>query len=298
MHISFSDGFPTYHLANVVDDHHMQISHVLRGYEWQVSTSKHWLLYQAFGWTPPIFGHLPLIINPDGSKLSKRQGHIHVEHYRDQGYYPETILNFAITAGGGFHLSNENELNDMSDLVQAFDITELKTSFSQLNFVKLDALNKLALQSRLKIQPQLMIKDAKDHLVKTLGQVPLTDEMLLFVLNLDRINRITDLTINPDVQFIWHSPKPSTCLGQDILGEIMEIINSNNEFRESNSLIRKMTKRRKTSYPETMQKLRQVLTGLPDGLPIKDIYFILGKEQCLERVNNSLIGAKIKSPTS
>ena len=79
-----SDGFPTYHLANVVDDHYMKITHVLRGFEWQVSTSKHILLYKAFGWTPPKFGHLPLIINSDGTKLSKRQGDVHVEHYKAQ----------------------------------------------------------------------------------------------------------------------------------------------------------------------------------------------------------------------
>ena len=69
-------------LANVVDDHYMKITHVLRGFEWQVSTSKHILLYKAFGWIPPKFGHLPLIINSDGTKLSKRQGDVHVEHYK------------------------------------------------------------------------------------------------------------------------------------------------------------------------------------------------------------------------
>src|SRR5207245_1406000 len=71
-----SDGYPTYHLANVVDDHLMKVSHVLRGTEWQISTSKHLMLYEAFGWKPPIYGHLPLVLNKDGTKLSKRQADI------------------------------------------------------------------------------------------------------------------------------------------------------------------------------------------------------------------------------
>uniref|UniRef100_A0A2C9M783 Glutamyl/glutaminyl-tRNA synthetase class Ib catalytic domain-containing protein n=1 Tax=Biomphalaria glabrata TaxID=6526 RepID=A0A2C9M783_BIOGL len=82
-----SDGYPTYHFANVVDDHLMKVSHVLRGSEWLSSTPKHILLYKAFGWSPPKFGHLPLIVNHDGTKLSKRQGDIHVEHYRNTKFH-------------------------------------------------------------------------------------------------------------------------------------------------------------------------------------------------------------------
>lgn len=97
-----SDGFPTYHLANVVDDHLMEISHVLRGAEWLTSTSKHLLLYRAFGWEPPHFGHLPLLLNEDGSKLSKRQGHIFVEEFAQNGYLPATLLDLMTHSGSGF----------------------------------------------------------------------------------------------------------------------------------------------------------------------------------------------------
>ena len=82
-----SDGYPTYHLANVVDDHLMKISHVIRGEEWLPSTPKHILLYQAFGWELPQFAHLPLLLNPDRTKLSKRQGDVAVEDYRAKGFY-------------------------------------------------------------------------------------------------------------------------------------------------------------------------------------------------------------------
>lgn len=77
-----SDGYPTYHFANVVDDHLMNITHVLRGVEWQISTPKHLQLYRAFGWTPPQYAHLPLLLNHDGSKLSKRQNNANIEYYR------------------------------------------------------------------------------------------------------------------------------------------------------------------------------------------------------------------------
>ena len=94
-----SDGYPTYHLANIVDDHNMQISHVMRAEEWLSSTPRHVLLYAAFGWQPPRFAHLPMILGPDKSKLSKRHGATAVNEYRDQGYLPEAMINFLSLLG-------------------------------------------------------------------------------------------------------------------------------------------------------------------------------------------------------
>ena len=89
-----SDGFPTYHFANVIDDHYMKISHVIRGEEWLSSLPKHVLLYESFGWELPSFIHLPLLLNFDKSKLSKRQGDVHVENFIDKGYLKDAIINF------------------------------------------------------------------------------------------------------------------------------------------------------------------------------------------------------------
>lgn len=115
-----SDGFPTYHFANVVDDHFMGISHVFRGVEWQISTTKHILLYKAFNWTPPMFGHLPLLVNSDGTKLSKRQGDIHISQYRERGIYPEALANFVMGAGGGFNRSpgDNNKIYTLGELAE------------------------------------------------------------------------------------------------------------------------------------------------------------------------------------
>jgi glutamyl-tRNA synthetase len=94
-----SDGYPTYHLAVVVDDHLMNITHVIRGEEWLSSTPKHLLLYEYFGWEMPRFAHLPLLLNPDRSKLSKRQGHVAVEDFRAMGILPEALVNFIALLG-------------------------------------------------------------------------------------------------------------------------------------------------------------------------------------------------------
>lgn len=98
-----ADGFPTYHLANIVDDHYMRISHVLRGSEWLISTSKHLLMYRALDWQPPTFGHLPLLLNKNGSKLSKRQGDIFLQSFQRDGVLPEALLDITTSCGSGFN---------------------------------------------------------------------------------------------------------------------------------------------------------------------------------------------------
>ena len=94
-----SDGYPTYHLANVVDDHHMKISHVIRGEEWLPSTPKHVILYNSFNWNVPKFVHLPLLLNSNRSKLSKREGDVSVEDFRNQGYLSSALCNFIALLG-------------------------------------------------------------------------------------------------------------------------------------------------------------------------------------------------------
>lgn len=135
-----SDGFPTYHLANVVDDRLMQITHVIRGEEWLPSTPKHVLLYQAFGWPVPAFAHLPLLLNPDRSKLSKRQGDVAVEDYKAKGFLPEAIVNFV--AFLGWHPPTDRELYSSDDLAKDFDITKVSKSGAVFSHEKLEWYNK------------------------------------------------------------------------------------------------------------------------------------------------------------
>jgi glutamyl-tRNA synthetase len=134
-----SDGFPTYHLANVVDDYLMKISHVIRGEEWLPSTPKHILLYKAFRWKPPKFAHLPLLLNPDKSKLSKRQGDIAVEDYLKKGYLPEALLNFVALMG--YNPSAEQEVYNLKELIKGFDLDKINKTGAVFNIEKLDWLN-------------------------------------------------------------------------------------------------------------------------------------------------------------
>jgi glutamyl-tRNA synthetase len=134
-----SDGFPTYHLANVIDDHLMETSHVIRGEEWLSSTPKHVLLYKAFGWTPPQFAHMPLLLNPDRSKLSKRQGDVAVEDYLDNGYLPEALINFVALLG--WNPSDEKEVYTLDELTKAFELKDVNSAGAVFNREKLDWLN-------------------------------------------------------------------------------------------------------------------------------------------------------------
>jgi glutamyl-tRNA synthetase len=135
-----SDGFPTYHLANVVDDHLMEITHVLRGDEWMPSTPKHILLYKAFGWEPPTFGHLPVILGPDGRhKLSKRDGAQSTLEYRDQGYLPEALVN--ALAFLGWSPGTEEEFFTLQDLVERFKLDKVQRAGAVFNLDRINYVN-------------------------------------------------------------------------------------------------------------------------------------------------------------
>jgi len=136
-----SDGFPTYHLANVVDDHLMEISHVIRGEEWLPSTPKHILLYRAFGWDEPLFAHIPLLLNPDKSKLSKRQGDVAVEDYLKKGYLPEAIVNFVALLGWNPGEGSVQEIFSMEDLIEKFDLKKVHKAGAVFDLKKLDWIN-------------------------------------------------------------------------------------------------------------------------------------------------------------
>ena len=134
-----SDGFPTYHLANVVDDHHMGITHVIRGEEWISSTPKHIVLYAMFGWEPPQWFHLGLLRNADKSKLSKRKNPVSIDYYRELGYLPETLLNFLGTLG--FSLGGDRERFSVQEMIEEFDWSKVSAGGPILDQAKLESFN-------------------------------------------------------------------------------------------------------------------------------------------------------------
>lgn len=135
-----SDGYPVYNFANVIDDHLMEITHVLRGEEFLSSTPKHVLLYQAFGWTPPQFSHLPLILDTRRQKLSKRSGDVAVEQYVGKGYLKEAILNFVALLG--WNPKTSEEIFSLSDLVKEFSLANINKAGAIFDVVKLDFINR------------------------------------------------------------------------------------------------------------------------------------------------------------
>lgn len=173
-----TDGFPTYHLAVVVDDHEMQVSHVIRGEEWLPSTPKHLLLYQYFGWEAPIFAHLPLLLNPDRSKLSKRQGDVAVEDYRAKGYLPETLVNFVALLG--WNPGDTREIFSLEELVNEFSLERVGHAGAVFNVEKLNWMNQ-----------QYIAKSGTEYLLSLVK--PLLEEKQWGTFSDDYIKKMVDL---------------------------------------------------------------------------------------------------------
>ncbi len=134
-----ADGYPTYHMAVVVDDHLMRISHILRGEDWISSVPKHVLLYQYFGWTPPVFCHLPLLRNPDRSKLSKRRNPTSINYYRRAGYLPEALINYL--GRMGWSMPDDREMFGRDEMIEAFDLQRISLGGPVFDLAKLNWLN-------------------------------------------------------------------------------------------------------------------------------------------------------------
>jgi glutamyl-tRNA synthetase len=136
-----SDGYPTYHLAVVVDDHHMEITHVIRGDDWISSTPKRILIYRALRWEPPIYCHVPLVNGPDGQKLSKRHGATSITEFRSQGYLPEALLNFLALLGWSPGEGEEQEIFSREELIGRFDLFRVSKSPATFSYEKLNWMN-------------------------------------------------------------------------------------------------------------------------------------------------------------
>ncbi|GAB5582984.1 probable glutamate--tRNA ligase [Prionailurus iriomotensis] len=219
-----SDGFPTYHLACVVDDHHMGISHVLRGSEWLVSTSKHLLLYQALGWQPPRFAHLPLLLNRDGSKLSKRQGDIFLEHFAAADFLPDALLDIITNCGSGFA---ENQMGrTLPELITQFDLTRVTCHSALLDLEKLPEFNRLHLCRLVSSETQRrqLVGKLQALVEETFGSQLRDRDVLdpayverIILLRQGHICRLQDL-VSPAHSYLWTRP----AVGRAQLGAISE----------------------------------------------------------------------------
>lgn len=308
-----SDGYPTYHFANVVDDHLMEISHVLRGVEWQVSTPKHLMLYKAFGWTPPIYGHLPLIINSNGSKLSKRQGDIMVDSYRKQGIFPQALLNYVICAGGGFLTDEDNYyLPNYEDLIKQFDISKIKQRSGKLMPEKLLELNKQELRRLLASEKndKFLIERVKKIIIEAFPDMKakenlfFDDEFLITTLRWaqDRISSLSDL-VTADFAFLWVPPKSPLDVIEPEYFDAVKVLTlklaemDTNDFIKDNigPMLRQFSMdyynniNKNVTYNYLMKHLRTILSDLQSGPPIAEMMEMLGKDRTLQRLKRWVV---------
>ncbi|XP_015215506.1 nondiscriminating glutamyl-tRNA synthetase EARS2, mitochondrial [Lepisosteus oculatus] len=300
-----TDGFPTYHLANVVDDHHMMITHILRGTEWLISTSKHLLLYKAFNWEPPSFAHLPLLLNKDGSKLSKRQGDIFIEHFAKLGYLPEALLDMITNCGSGFV---QNRLGrTLDEMIAEFDATKLTTHSALLDLEKLPEFNRIHLFQRISDDDKQhkLVKDLQSYLMQAYGEQihdkdVLDSEYIERILQLRKghITCIQDL-VSPSYSYLWLRPCVSREQLQDISVEaesiitlILELIqNQTADFSPEhlNLELKALQKRTKeTKYSAMMKFLRLALSGQKQGPSVAEMMVSLGPKEVCHRLQRAL----------
>ena len=202
-----SDGFPTYHLAHVVDDHEMETNPVIRADEWLPSIPKHILTFQAFGWEVPTYAHLPLILGTDRSKLSKRHGAMGVSEFRKDGYLPEAILNYM--AFLGWTPKSGKEILTMDEMIKEFDLKDVHTTPAVFNITKLEWMNgeyiRKTQNSKLKTQIFEYTRELSSGAL-TPADHPTEEEIEKLVpLVKERIKKLSDFI--PLTDFIWEEPE-------------------------------------------------------------------------------------------
>lgn len=207
-----SDGYPTYHLGVVVDDHLMNITHVLRGSEWISSTPKHLLLYQSFGWTPPQIGHFPIILGPDKAKLSKRHGATSALDYRDEGYLPQALISFMAYLGWSYQ--DNSQVLTLDELIDKFDLAHIQKGNAIFDIKKLDyfngkAIRAMADQELLKVLHPFIPTGCSPSLAKAI--LPLVKDRLVKLSDFSKLTAFfyTDITLDTDM-LIQQSLKPKS----------------------------------------------------------------------------------------
>lgn len=287
-----SDGFPTYHLANVVDDHLMKISHVIRGEEWLSSVPKHLLLYEAFGWKPPKMCHLPLLLNPDKSKLSKRQGDVAVEDFLKKGYLAETLLNFVALLG--WHAPGNEEFYTLAELVKAFSLKRINKSGSVFDVEKLKWMNGQYLRN---MDLKLVSKYAKKYF-EAAGYNISNEKHFLELVDIARtrihkLNEVTDFAkpFFNELNFTEEDQKIfNTESSQTLFKFWIDNIMNSSEITEEliSELLKRSAKELGIKGKNLYPPLRLALYGSEHGPELPTIMDILEKDKVLSRFNNVL----------
>jgi len=285
-----SDGFPTYNFANVVDDHVMAISHVLRGSEFLSSTPKHLLLYEALGWEPPEFAHLPQVVGADKAKLSKRHGAKSALDYKEAGYLPEAVLNFLATLG--FNDGTTQEIYSRQELIKVFSLDRIHSSPAMFDPERLDWMNghyirelplpELAKRAK-SFWPTLASKAEEKYKHDVLG---LVQERLKFLAELPELT-----------EFFFTPPKPEPALmikqldskhARDLLGKA-QITLEDSDFSHDDleKRLRALVDQEGLKPGQLFGLIRVAITGKTAAPGLFDTLHVLGKKPALERLQTA-----------
>ena len=276
-----SDGFPTYHLGVVVDDHLMEISHIIRGEEWLPSTPKHIILFEAFGWKIPEFAHVSLLRNPDKSKLSKRKNPVWTSEYLEKGILKEALLNYLALMGWSH--PEGKEIFSLEEYVKVFDLKDVQTTAPVFDAVKLEWMNGEYIRNlkfeilNLKIQEYIGDDYDKKIVEKT---IPLVRE---------RLKKLSDYL--PLCSFIFHAPASfEVDMGQykDLLKNISDTLSTVSDWKALTvgGAMGDLAKRLEMKNSEFFMVLRVAITGKKISPPLNESMELLGKEECLRRINS------------
>lgn len=303
-----SDGMPTYHLANIVDDHLMQISHVIRGEEWLPSLALHQQLYDAFGWDTPKFAHLPLIMKPEGKgKLSKRDGEKggfpvfplswnDSVGYRESGYFPETVVNFLAMLG--WNPGTEQELFNMEELISAFSLDRVNKSGARFDPEKTKWYNQNYLQGKSNAMLATLFQKelaSNSSILENQPSINYIEKVVSLVK--ERATFVSDFWELSDYFFVaptsynekaakkqWKDDTP------DILNGVISVLEGISDFtsEKTESEIKSWIAQKELSFGRVMAPLRLVLVGDMKGPHVFDIIAMLGKEESIARIMTAL----------
>jgi glutamyl-tRNA synthetase len=293
-----SDGYPTYHLANIVDDHTMKISHVMRADEWLSSTPRHVLLYAALGWTPPLYAHLPMILGPDKSKLSKRHGATALLDYRDEGYLPEAIINFLALLG--WSLDDKTDVIGREELVKHFSLEHVSRTAAVFDIKKLQWMNGFYIRQ---LRPAELAERALPYFEKHLpDQVkrPLEVAYVSQVVTLqqERAKTLVDFPASGAFFFVQDLDCPVDLLlkgggtkerARELLSASVSRLESLEEFDVASleASLRSLSEELSVKTGDLFGLLRIAVTGRTAAPPLFQTMVVLGKDRCVRRIRSA-----------
>jgi len=297
-----SDRYPTYHLASVVDDHLMEISHVLRAEEWLPSTPRHLLLYQALGWQPPLFAHLPMLLGKDRSKLSKRHGATSVLDYAEQGYLPDAMFNFLGLLG--WSLDDHTEIISREQFIQHFSLERIVKNPAIFDADKLTWMNGVYMRS---LPPERLAALVRGRLGRDLPPDvarPLDEQYILRMVPLirERVKRLDDLKRFAEFFFLGDDLdySVSELLGKGFAGRPQEAAVALGAARERlaalpswdeqslEGALRPLAEELSVKAGDLFMLVRVAVSGGPVSPPLFQSMAVLGRERCLARLARAI----------